>query len=75
MQAQAYQVYIPFEIGDVIRKVGETEQYELVDILHTYSANERTIVNIEFIIYNKERGKVKVPFENDVYEIVKENNE
>lgn len=75
MKVQAYQVYIPFEVGDIIRKVGETEKYELRDVLHTYSIDKQTIVSVDFIIYNEEKGEIKVPFKKDVYEIVKEDDE
>lgn len=72
MELQAYELYIPYIVGDTIKRKSTNDKYELLDILHTYSANKQTIVSVDFRIVNLETDEITlVPYKQDEWEIIK----
>lgn len=72
MELQAYELYIPYIVGDTIKRKNTNDKYELLDILHTYSANKQTIVSVDFRIVNLETDEITlVPYKQDEWEIIK----
>lgn len=72
MQNAFYSVWIPFEVGDIIKGNNSDLKYEVMDILHTYSMIERNVVDVSFklrdIITNEEK---LVEYSSDNWKIVK----
>lgn len=74
MKTQAYQLYIPIEIDDIIKAVDDETRYKVIDILHTYSAGKQTIVNVDLVLCDTMTGNETIlPFKNNYWEVI--NNE
>ena len=73
MQAQAYQVFIPIEVDDIIKATDHPNKYKVIDILHTYSASKQTIVSVDLVLYDLViKREVKLPYQTYTWEVVKD---
>lgn len=73
MQLQAYELFVPYMVEDIIKKKNEATKYKLMDILHTYSAANQTIVSVDFLILNTETNDQQtIKYQPDMWEIVKD---
>ena len=73
MQLQAYELFVPYMVEDIIKKKNGTTKYKLVDILHTYSAANQTIVSVDFLILNMETNEQQtIKYQSGMWEIVKD---
>lgn len=74
MKTQAYQLYIPIEIDDIIKAVDSETKYKVIDILHTYSSGKQTIVNVDLVLCDiKTCNEIVLPFKHNCWEVI--NNE
>ena len=71
MQTFKFNIFVPFEVGDIIKKKDNDSIYELIDIQHIFSAKFGGIYKTNFIIKNNHNEtKHIVPYEDNVWEIV-----
>lgn len=73
MKAQAYNVFIPLEIGDRIKGDVYPDIYIISDIKHTYSAKEQTVTDVTLELVDAEYGTVlELPFDYCNWEVIKD---
>ena len=71
MKTQAYQLYIPIEIDDIIKAVDSETKYKVIDILHTYSSGKQTIVNVDLVLCDIKTGnEIVLPFKHNCWEVI-----
>jgi len=72
MQQAFYQVWIPFEVGDIIIGEKSTTKYVILDILHTYSMIEKTVINVSFKVRNLTTKEDEIiDYDYDIWKIIK----
>lgn len=73
MELQAYELFVPFMVEDIIQDKETHNIYKILDILHTYSAAQKTIVNVEFKVRDINTNiETTIPYKSDIWEIVKD---
>lgn len=72
MELQAYELFVPFMVEDIIQDKETHNIYKILDILHTYSAAQQTIVNVEFKVQDiNTNEQLIIPYKINRWEIVK----
>ena len=72
MQQAFYMVRIPFEVGDIIIGDKSETRYMILDILHTYSMMEKTVVDVSFKVRNLVTDKEEViKYDSDEWKLIK----
>lgn len=73
MELQAYELFVPYMVEDIIQDKKTNIKYQILDILHTYSAAQKTIVNVEFKVRDINTNiETTIPYKSDIWEIVKD---
>lgn len=75
MDLQKYSVFVPVEIDDIIQDEDGNE-YQILDITHTYSAFQRTIIKVDLELKNlSSEEKIIMPYKSHTWKIVRYVNE
>lgn len=78
MNKQFFNVFIPYEVGDIIKADDESKpnQYKIIDIQFTHSAKECKIIKVDFILYDLTiKREIRLPYNFCIWKMVKQNNE
>lgn len=76
MDLQKFMLFIPYEIDDIITKNEDDVHYKILDIQHTYSANQKTIIDVSLVLLNLNTNKeLKLPYKDYNWRMVKQNDE
>ena len=74
MKKAMFSVFIPLEMGDIIQGQKSDIQYEIIDIQYTYSLKQLDVINVSLFLKDVVTGlESKVPYDFDIWEIIKEN--
>lgn len=73
MELQAYELFVPMCIDDIIQNKQDNKKYKIIDILHTYSAGKKTIVDVQLRLLNLETNNEEMcTYKNDMWEVINE---
>lgn len=73
MEIQAYELFVPYMIDDMIKIENTDSKYKILDILHTYSADKKTIVSVDFVLLDiKSNKEITIPYNKYSWEIIKD---
>ena len=73
MELQAYELFVPKCIDDIIKNKQDNKKYKIIDILHTYSAEKKTIVDVQLRLLNLETNNEEMcTYKNDMWEVINE---
>ena len=73
MELQAYELFVPMCIDDIIKNKQDNKKYKIIDILHTYSVEKKTIVDVQLRLLNLETNNEEMcTYKNDMWEVVNE---
>ena len=76
MDLQKFMLFIPYEIDDIITKNEDDAHYKILDIQHTYSANQKTIIDVSLVLLNLNTNEqLKLPYEDYNWRMIKQNDE
>lgn len=76
MDLQKFMLFVPFEIDDIVQIESQKEEYKILDIQHTYSAKEKTIIDVTFELENIVSKEIsKIPYKDYTWIMIKRNDE
>ena len=76
MDLQKFMLFIPYEIDDIIANDKDNIHYKILDIQYTYSAEQKTIIDVSLVLLNLNTNeKLKLPYKDYNWKMVKQDDE
>lgn len=76
MNLQKFNLFIPYEIGDLIKIVGCSIIFEVLDIQYSYSIKEESATDVSLVLRNTDNDKTfKIGYDVFIFEMFKTNKE